>query len=63
MCPIRTEGKVECVNVRVCVCVHGRCHCSIFTNLRMREYCGVHILGTEGHFVFRVTLITSSREA
>lgn len=28
----------------------------------MREHCVVHILGTEGHFVFRVTLAASSRD-
>ncbi|KAM8871187.1 myomesin-3 isoform 2-T2 [Spinachia spinachia] len=29
----------------------------------MREHCVVHILGTEGDIVFRVTLVASSREA
>lgn len=41
----------------------GGCHWSIFTNLRMREHCVVHIVGTEGHFVFGVTLTFSSTEA
>lgn len=55
VCPIRTACQVF-VCVCVFVCGVGGCHCAIFTNLRMRQRCGVRILGTEGHFVFRVTL-------